>query len=353
MSAVMNRQKNFMSGSLITPILKPATGSGGLCRDRIGGYKTPMNYLVSEAYDIQALARLRANPSLNETKDLAAAEILMIRSRTRVDRALLARAPKLKLVVTSTSGFDHIDWRACAEAGIVVTHTPDANANATAELTLLLILATERRLTAAIKNVRGNQWREALSRPRGLTGLTLGLVGLGRVGGRVATLAHAFGLRIQAYDPYVVEERFAETRAERIGLIELLRTSDYVSLHVPLTRETKHLMNQPTFNEMSRDAYLINTCRGPVVDETHLLSALDDRVIAGAAMDVIEREPPPAGHRLLNHPALLLTPHIGAFTDEAWARASDEAVAKVEAFARGETVGDTLPLSNRWFMGTI
>ena len=312
-----------------------------------------MTYLVLESYDLAALARLRAHSALTETKELADAEILLIRSRTRVDADLLRRARRLKLVVTATSGFDHIDWRACRDAGVTVTHTPEANAASTAELTLLLILATERRLTDAIRNVRGNAWREHLSRPTGLTGKTLGVIGLGRVGGRVAKLARAFGMLVQAYDPYVNEDRFEECAAERIGLIELLSTSDYVTLHVPLTRETKHLINQPTLLEMSADAYLINACRGPVVDENALLTALDEKVIAGAAVDVIEREPPPAGHRLRTHPALLMTPHVGAFTDEAWERASGEAVDKVEAFVRGESPGDTLPLSNAWFMGTI
>ena len=311
-----------------------------------------MKYLALEAYDIDALARLRADRQLTETTDVAEAEILLIRSRTRVDEDLLARAPRLKLVVTATSGFDHIDWRSCRAREITVAHTPAANAASTAELTLTLMLAWERRLLAAVKNVRGNQWRQTLARPRGLAGQTLGVVGLGRVGGRVAKLASAFGMTVQAYDPYVEPERFADAGALRLGFIELLRTSDYVTLHVPLTKETKHLLNQPTFGEMQRDAVLVNTCRGAVVNENDLLSALDERRIAGAAVDVIEREPPPAGHRLLTHPQLLMTPHVGAFTDAAWSRASGEAVDKVQAFARGETIADTLPLSNAWFIGS-
>ena len=137
---------------------------------------------------------------------------------------------------------------------------------------------------------------------------------------------------------------------ERLGFIELLRSADYVTLHVPLTKETKHLLNQPTFKEMQAEAVLINTCRGPVVDENDLMVALDEGTIAGAAMDVIEREPPPAGHRLLTHPKLLLTPHIGAHTDSAWEKASLEAVEKVLAFARGEALKDTLPLATPWFL---
>ena len=115
---------------------------------------------------------------------------------------------------------------------------------------------------------------------------------------------------------------------ERLSLIETLKANDYISLHVPLTKETKHLLNQPTFGEMQGEAVLINTCRGPVVDENALLTALDEGTIRGAAVDVIEREPPPKGHRVLTHPKLLLTPHIGAFTDSAWEKASLAAVDK-------------------------
>ena len=157
---------------------------------------------------------------------------------------------------------------------------------------------------------------------------------------------------VSAYDPYLDEGEFARANVTRLSLMETLKTSDYVSLHVPLTRETKHLLNQPTFGEMQAEALLINTCRGPVVDENDLLTALDEGTIAGAAMDVIEREPPPPGHRVLSHPKLLLTPHIGAFTDEAWEAASHEAVRKLLQFVEGEPLTDTLPISAAWFENT-
>jgi D-3-phosphoglycerate dehydrogenase / 2-oxoglutarate reductase len=311
-----------------------------------------MKVLVLESYSMAAVARLRTAPGVVQTDKLEDAEILLIRSQTKVDKELLDKAKNLKLVVTSTSGFDHIDWRETQKRGIVAAHTPEANARSTAELAIGLMIAFERQLPQAIKNVRGNQWRQGLKRTQGLDGKLLGIVGLGRVGSRVAEIAHALGMKLQAYDPYVGEDVFARTRAERTGFIELLRTSDVVTFHVPLTKETKHFMNQPTFGEMQSDAYIVNTCRGPVVDENDLMVALDDGTIAGAAMDVIEREPPPAGHRLLTHPKLLLTPHIGAFTESAWERAGQEAVDKVFQFLKGEKLADTLPLSAPWFEKT-
>jgi D-3-phosphoglycerate dehydrogenase len=310
-----------------------------------------MNVHVLENYAVSAMARLQAETRINLTP-LNEADILLIRSRTKVDRLLLERAPALKLIVTATSGFDHIDWRECQKRGVLVSHTPEANAQSTAELTLALMLAWERNLVAARRNVREGNWREGLSRPHGLENQELGIIGLGRVGRRVARLAAAFGMHLTAYDPYVEEDIFRAHGCERLSLIELLKANDYVSLHVPLTSETLHLLNGPTLNEMPDESVLINTCRGPVVDENALITALDEGVIAGAAMDVIEREPPPKGHRSLTHPKLLLTPHIGAYTDTAWEKASNEAVDKALKFLRGQPVLDTLPLRAPWFENT-
>lgn len=305
---------------------------------------------VLEPYSLIALARLKADgvTVLEGADNLSDAEVVLIRSKTVVDEFFLDQTPKLKLVVTATSGFDHIDWRLCEKRGITVAQTPNANAQSTAELTLALMLASERQILAAHKNVKNNQWRDGLPRPDGLEDKVLGIIGLGRVGQKVARMARTLGMHVQAHDPYVADDVFPRCNAERLGLTEVLRSSDIVTLHVPLTKETKHLMNNPTFEEMA-GAFLINTCRGPVVDENDLLKALDAETIRGAAMDVIEREPPPRGHRLLTHPRLLMTPHIGAFTTRAWEKASLEAVEKVLQFKRGARLEDTLPLATPWF----
>lgn len=314
-----------------------------------------MKVLALESYAVAALARLRATKGIavsESPNDLAEAEVLLIRSRTKIDKEFLERAPKLKLIVSSTSGFDHMNWQEAKKRGVICAHTPDANAIAAAELTLALILAFERELPQAIKNVRSNQWREGLRRPLGLYGQTLGIIGLGRIGSQVAKMAQTFGCKLIGHDPYVEADVFKGLGVERLGFTELLRASDIVTLHVPLTKETKHLMNQPTFAEMQSEAILVNVCRGPVVDENDLMVALDDGTIRGAAMDVIEREPPPKGHRLLTHPRLLLTPHIGAFTEGAWELASQQAVDQVLKFFNGQSVDNTLPLSTPWFEKT-
>lgn len=307
-----------------------------------------MKILINEPYSLNSRARLQAAGCI-VTENFAEAEVLLIRSQTVIDAELLARAPHVKLIVSATSGFDHMDWRLCQERGVIVAHTPHANAQSTAELTMTLMLAVERGLMAAHKNVKGSKWREGLKRPHGLEGKTLGIIGLGRVGQKVARMAHTFGMRLHAHDPYIDEKLFAEFGADQMGLIELLTTSDIVTLHVPLTKETKFLLNNPTFGEMQEHAVLINTCRGDVVNQNDLLLALDTGVITAAAVDVIEREPPPTGHRVLGHPKLLMTPHIGAFTETAWEKASGEAVDKVLKFKAGVPVGDTLPLDTPWF----
>ncbi|NJM09948.1 MAG: 3-phosphoglycerate dehydrogenase [Bdellovibrionaceae bacterium] len=255
-----------------------------------------MKVLITEPYSLKSKAQLQAAGfEISESMDikegirenieervnaLASAEVLLIRSKTEVNGALLEKAPKLKLVVSATSGFDHIDWRACQERGVTASHTPNANAQSTAELAMTLMLATERHLLQAHKNVRGSKWRDNLKRPHGLEGKNLGIIGLGRVGRKVARMAATFGMRLHAHDPYVDENVFAEAGCERMGLIEALTTSDIVTLHVPLTKETKFLLNNPTFNEMQHEAILINTCRGHVVNENDLLLALDTGVIA-------------------------------------------------------------------------
>lgn len=310
-----------------------------------------MKVLITEPYSLHSKARLKAEgfDVHEEASALPDAEILLIRSRTVIDADFLNRAPKLRLIISATSGFDHIDWRLCQERNITVSYTPSANAQSTAEMTFTLMLALERQLIAAHKNVKGSKWRDNLKRPHGLDKKILGIIGLGHVGQKVARIAYQFGMRLQAHDPYIDEGLFPAFHCERMGLIELLTSSDIVTLHVPLTKQTRYLLNNPTFNEMQNEAVLINTCRGAVVNQNDLIDALDAGTISGAAVDVIEREPPPTGHRVLGHPKLLMTPHIGAFTETAWDKGCNEAVDKILQFRAAQVLSDTLPLNTGWF----
>lgn len=317
-----------------------------------------MNIVVLESYSPSATGLLTANGhkifnGVGEANaNLKQAEILLIRSQTKITKEFLAPLNHLKLIISATSGFDHMDWRAAQEKNVVVAHTPEANAQSTAELTLTMMLAWARQLIPATQNVKQHKWRKNLLRGESLEGKSLGIVGLGRVGSRVAALAQAFGMRVYAHDPYIDRAKFGELNVECLGLMELFKTTDYVSLHVPLTKETKHLINYPTLREMTPHTVLVNLCRGSVVDESEVVVALNERVIAGALLDVLEREPPQNDSKLLSHPQIIVTPHIGAHSDKAWEKASMEAAKKAIAFAEGKDIGDTLPLKTPWFEKT-
>ena len=235
----------------------------------------------------------------------------------RIDAAVLAAGDRLKVVATVAVGFDNIDVAAAAARGIVVTNTPDLVTGATAELTWALILSVTRRLGEGDRTIRGGGWRgwtfEFLLGSE-LRGKQLGVVGAGRIGRAVAAIAPAFGMRP------VVAARPGRAAAEGadvpvLSLDELLLTSDVVSLHVPLTAETRHLMDRRTLVRMKRSAVLVNTSRGGVVDDEALAWALDERLIAGAGLDVFEGEPR-VHPGLVGRDNVCLTPHLGSATRE-------------------------------------
>ena len=240
---------------------------------------------------------------------------LLVMANDPVDDELFdAAGPQLRVVANHAVGFDNVDLAAATRCGVVVTNTPGVLTGATAELTLTLILDLLRRVTEGDRFLRSGTpwvWSPTFMLGGGLAGRTLGIVGLGRIGSEVARLAEAFGMRIV----YSSRTPKPEIPHERLDLDELLRIADVVSLHCPLTGETQHLIGPMALQAMRRDAVLVNTTRGPVVDEAALVDALREGQIAGAALDVYEREPE-------LHPGLLelenvvLAPHLGSATTE-------------------------------------
>jgi len=237
----------------------------------------------------------------------------------RVDRPLLERAPRLRVVACATAGYEHVDVGACQERGIVVTHTPDVLTDATADLTWALILATVRRLPQAERSLRAGEFRgwgfwDYLGGD--LRGRTLGIFGMGRIGRAVARRAVGFGMRVVYVSRSPLSpEREREIAAQRVDWDTLLATSDIVSLHAPLTEDTRHIVDADALRRIKPGSYLINTARGPLVDEAALVDALREGRLAGAGLDVFENEP-----RI--HPDLpdldtvVLLPHIGSATRE-------------------------------------
>jgi len=255
------------------------------------------------------------------------ADGLIVRSETRVDRELIAAGPRLSVVARAGAGVDAIDVDAATEAGILVLNTPGANTIAATEQTFALMLSLARRTPTAVQQLREGVWDRKHLIGTELYGKTLGIIGLGRIGGSVATRASAFGMRVLAHDPFVTQARADAVDATLVDLDALLRESDVVTLHVPLTPQTLGMIDAPKLRGMRAHAYLVNCARGGVIVERDLLEALDAGVLAGAAIDVVAEEPPPpggTGAALHRHPHVYATPHLGGSTHEALARIATE-----------------------------
>lgn len=255
----------------------------------------------------------------------------------RIDAALLdAAGAQLKVISQMAVGYDNIDVRAAHARGIPVGNTPGVLTDATADLAFALLLAAARRLAEGTQYIRDGHWITWMPRDllgADLSGATLGIIGLGRIGAAVAQRARGFNLRILAYSRHLTDEEAARHGATRVDLATLLRESDFVSLHTPLTPETRHLINRDTLAQMKQTAILINTTRGGTVDPKALYAALRDGVIAGAALDVTEPEPIPLDDPLLTLPNCLIVPHIGSATvktrDQMALMAADNLIAGV------------------------
>ncbi|MES2854334.1 MAG: hydroxyacid dehydrogenase [Bdellovibrionota bacterium] len=316
--------------------------------------------LITDRFDVNALASLQGDSELTvrqsstplpTKEEMLGVQGIVIRSRTKITAEFLNQSPDLKVIVTSTSGFDHIDLKACQEKSVVVMYTPTANAASAAELTWALSLAVSRKTNQADRAVKSGDWKRETLLGRQLHGRTYGIVGLGRIGSRVAKIANAFGMRVVGFDPYKDDHHFDAAGCERMSLDEVFKMADIVSIHVPSTTETFHMIRKTTLDEANRDLVLINTSRGAVVDEKVLCEALDKGWIAGAGLDVFKKEPLPRESKLLGRDNVVLTPHIGATTGEAFQASSMEAAAKLKAFAARGEIKDRLPGNEAWVEG--
>lgn len=267
---------------------------------------------------------------------LAAADGLIVELKP-VTAEMLAGLERCRIIACASTGYDYVAWRAAAERGIWVTHVPDYCTEEVATHTLALLLSHARRLPGLAAQMRRGDWNPLPVRPiPRLRGQTLGIIGLGRIGKSVAAKAQAFGLQVIAHDPYVDDGTMAALGVRRVDREHVLGGADYVSLHTPLTDETERMIDAPALARMKPSAVLINTARGRLVDEAALLAVVRAGRLAGAALDVLSDEPPPAGHPLLHEPHITVTPHSAWCSEEAdqeaWRRAAED-VARV---LRGE-----------------
>ena len=289
---------------------------------------------------MQLDAHLNFTNTLNPTaKELEKTQVLLTRSHTAVNERLLELAPHLQVVGTATSGCDHIDKTGCHKRGIHVFDAPEANAQSTAEHTLLLILSLLRKFNEAQKSLRTGNWRTSLRKGGELHGRWVGVVGLGRVGTRVARGVQAFGAQVIAYDPYIPSEHFTKNNVTPVGFTELLKQSEVLTLHVPLTKETKNMFNHKSLGWLNESCFLVNTSRGEVLNENDLVDFLCRGKLAGAALDVYHHEPFLPNAYWLKTPNLLLSPHLGAFTKEAFNRASMDVAQQVVHFFQEKRKG--------------
>lgn len=258
-------------------------------------------------------------PSISREELLQVAgnyEAFIIRSRTKVDREVLDRAARLKLVARPGTGLDNVDVEYAKSKGVTVVNSPESLVEAVAEHVILMMLALSRRLVEADVSTRSGKWEKNSLMGRELRGKVLGVVGLGRIGRRIAEIAGTLNMSILVYDVIPLPtELVSGLKARVVPLDELFASSDYITLHVPLTPETKHLVGKSRLSQMKKGAYLVNTSRGGVVVEDALAAALTEGKIGGAALDVFEKEPPSGA--IMSAPNTILTPHIGGQTEEA------------------------------------
>lgn len=269
---------------------------------------------------------------------LEGAQVAVVGTLFTGSAALFERYPHLLAVGRPGNGYDNIDLEAATAAGVCVLNTPDGNSEATAVFTIGLIINAARRIRQADQHLRAGGGLGARHlQGMDLNGRVLGIVGLGRIGSRVAEIAHTLGLRVLAYDPYI-EEGYATARRVTLmeTLPELLAAADIVTLHVPLTPETRGMMNAATFAQMKPGALLVNAARGPVVVEADLADALTSGHLGGAALDVWDPEPPRPDNPLLAMDNLLATPHIAASADQGRERSRRSLARQIGMLQRGE-----------------
>jgi len=280
----------------------------------------PKQVIIEKVRDVDALASLLSD---------------------KIDAEVFDAAPKLKIVSQMAVGFDNIDVNEATKRGIYVTNTPGVLTETTADFAWALLMAVARRVVEADKYIRSGKWKvgwhPTMLMGRDVYGATIGVVGAGRIGSAVAKRAKGFNMKILFYDVFPRPDLEKELGAKQVDLETLLSESDFVSVHVPLTKETRHLINEERLRMMKKTAYLINNSRGPVVDEKALYKALTEGWIAGAGLDVFEQEPTPLDNPLLKLDNVVVAPHISSASYETRSRMAEMVAENLIAFFEGKT----------------
>jgi D-3-phosphoglycerate dehydrogenase len=272
-----------------------------------------LDILRTEGWEVDARSGRKPDEL---ARDLADADALIVRSATKVTKDLLAAAPKLRIIGRAGSGVDNIDMPAASGRGVLVVNAPGANSIAVAEHALALMLSLARSVPAADQAMKAGKWEKKKFMGTELRNKVLGIAGLGRIGQEVAARARSFGMTIYAYDPYISADVAAGIGVELKSLDELCQLSDYLTLHMPSTPETKNIFNDERFAKCRRGIRIINTARGDLIDEAALVRAIESGIVGGAGIDVFQKEPP-VDWVMPQMPQVVATPHLAASTEEA------------------------------------
>lgn len=295
--------------------------------------------MIHERFDAEVWREYGPPPKHVIVEKVRNADALVPLLSDKIDAEIFNAGPNLKIIAQMAVGFDNIDVNEATKRGICVTNTPEVLTETTADFAFALMMAAARRVAEADKYVRAGQWivgwHPSMMLGRDVNGATLGIVGAGRIGSAVARRARGFAMRILYCDVASRPDLEKEALAKRVDLDTLLKESDYVSLHVALTKETHHLVNEERLRLMKKTAYLINTSRGPVVDEEALFRALSQGWIAGAALDVFEQEPTAFQNPLLRLNNIVVAPHISSASEQTRAKMAEMAATNVISFFEG------------------
>ena len=300
--------------------------------------------LITDGLDERGQSILRASVDVDDKNGLSSEDLLrvigeydglIIRGKTRVTAPVFEAASRLKVVGRAGVGVDNIDLEAAKKHNIIVVNAPTSTTVAVAELAFGLLLAVARDIPRANAGMKQGEWLKSGLESVELFGKTLGIIGYGRIGIEVGRRGAAFGMNVLVYDPNVSEEELSHSDGEPVSLQDLYAWSDFISLHLPLTVQTRDLIGPQAFSQMKEGVRIVSTARGGIIDEAALLAALNSGKVAGAGLDVFEQEPPGLTE-LVSHPHVIATPHIGAQTSEAQSRAAEDIAVEVLCALRGQ-----------------
>jgi len=286
---------------------------------------------------IGAELRMADTPTPDGIVAAASSSDALLVTYARITADMIRNMPKCRVISRFGIGVDNVDIEAATAASIVVTKVPDYCIDEVSDHAMALLLAAVRKIPSSSARTHSGRWEmKAVVPIHRLRGSVLGLAGFGRIPQLVVPKAQAFGMKVVAFDPFVPAEVFSKLNVERVDLPALLATSDYISVHTPLTPETKGLFNRETFGQMKRGAYIVNTARGPIIDEAALAEALDSGQIAGAALDVMTQEPPPSSP-LFGRDNVIITPHTSFYSEESLVELQVKAAQEVVAVLSGRS----------------